>query len=101
MYTCWCFLSFQESRESIVSYYSDAGGGNFGNIAVSGEILFGIDYNYKTGMLEVRIKQCRDLAVADTKKKRSDPYVTLVFFNTFNLKPKLGPSGILYYLKLE
>ena len=58
-----------------MSYYSDAGEGNYGNVPVSGEVEFGLDYNYKTSSLEIKVKQCRDLSAVDTKKKRSDPYV--------------------------
>ena len=57
----------------MTSFYSDAGEGNYGTVAVTGDILFGLEYNYKTGVLEVRVKQCRDLAVVDAKKKRTDP----------------------------
>lgn len=64
-----------DSRESIASFYSDAGDIAYSNIPVTGEILFGLNYNYKTGMLEVHIKQCRDIAAVDTKRRRSDPYV--------------------------
>ncbi|KAK2145163.1 hypothetical protein LSH36_698g01047 [Paralvinella palmiformis] len=66
---------FTASRESIASYYSDAGEGNYGKIPVTGEVSFGLDYNYKNNIFEIHVKQCRDLAVVDTKKKRSDPYV--------------------------
>ena len=69
------FYYIQASRESIASYYSDAGEGNYGKIPVTGEVLFGLDYNYKNNIFEIHVKQCRDLAVVDTKKKRSDPYV--------------------------
>ena len=61
------------SRESLNSYYSDAGDGVYGKVPVSGDIMFGLDYNYKQGTFEVHIKQCRDLAPVDPKKKRSDP----------------------------
>ncbi|KAL3881625.1 hypothetical protein ACJMK2_028041 [Sinanodonta woodiana] len=64
-----------DSRESIVSYYSDAGDISHSNIPVTGEVLFGLNYNYKTGMLEIAVKQCKAIAPADTKRKRSDPYV--------------------------
>ena len=63
----------QASVESVTSFYSDAGEGNYGKIPVTGEIQFGLDYNYKTGTLEVRVKQCKDIAIVDSKKKRSDP----------------------------
>ncbi|ELU00294.1 hypothetical protein CAPTEDRAFT_184235 [Capitella teleta] len=63
------------SRESLASFYSDAGDGVHGKIPVSGEIQFALEYNYKLGQFEVHVKSCRDLAPADSKKKRSDPYV--------------------------
>lgn len=63
----------KDSRESIVSYYSNAGEVDYGKIPVTGEIQFGLDYNYRTGTLEIYIKQCKDLAPADTKRNRSDP----------------------------
>ena len=61
------------STESMMSYYSDAGEGNYGKIPITGEIQFGLDYNYKNSVFEVAIRQCKDIAVVDTKKKRSDP----------------------------
>ncbi|XP_050391697.1 uncharacterized protein LOC126810590 isoform X2 [Patella vulgata] len=64
-----------DSRESILSIYSDAGEINYGKIPVSGEVLLGVDYNYKTGALEIYVKQCKDLAPVDTKKNKSDPYI--------------------------
>ncbi|XP_078700232.1 uncharacterized protein LOC144926981 isoform X14 [Branchiostoma floridae x Branchiostoma belcheri] len=67
--------SMSGSRESIMSYYSDAGDGYYGNIEITGDILLSLDYNFKNMVLAVHIKKCRDLAVADEKKKKSDPYV--------------------------
>ncbi|XP_053397825.1 uncharacterized protein LOC123552334 isoform X2 [Mercenaria mercenaria] len=64
-----------DSRESLASYYSDAGDIAYSNIPITGEILFSLNYNYKTNMLEVGVKQCRNIAVADTRRRRSDPYV--------------------------
>ena len=71
--TEFCNHVFQDSRESIASFYSDAGDIAYSNIPVTGEILFGLNYNYKVGMLEVQVKQCRDIAAVDTKRRRSDP----------------------------
>ena len=68
-----CSIIFQESRESIASYYSDAGDIAYSTVPVTGEVLFGVNYNYKTGMLEIAVKQCKNIAVADTKRNRSDP----------------------------
>ncbi|XP_060603579.1 synaptotagmin-like protein 4 isoform X4 [Ruditapes philippinarum] len=66
---------FGDSRESLASYYSDAGDIAYSNIPITGEILFSLNYNYKTNMLEVGVKQCRNIAVADLRRRRSDPYV--------------------------
>jgi synaptotagmin-like protein len=57
------------------SVYSAAGGGRYGSVVVTGEILFCISYNYKAGAMEVYIRECRNLAPVDTKRNRSDPYV--------------------------
>ncbi|XP_075552249.1 uncharacterized protein LOC142585399 isoform X2 [Dermacentor variabilis] len=61
--------------ESMTSVYSAAGGGRYGTVAVTGEVLFSILYNYKSGLLEVHVRECRNLAPVDTKRNRSDPYV--------------------------
>ena len=55
------------------SVYSAAGGGRYGTVAVTGEVLFSISYNYKAGAMEVYIKECRNLAPVDVKRSRSDP----------------------------
>jgi synaptotagmin-like protein len=44
------------------------------HICVKGQVEFGLQYNYKLACLEVRVKQCRDLAAVDNKRNRSDPY---------------------------
>ncbi|CAG2162873.1 unnamed protein product [Oppiella nova] len=67
--------SFGARSESLSSVYSAAGGGRYGSVAVTGEILFSISYNYKAGAMEVYIRECRNLAPVDTKRMRSDPYV--------------------------
>ncbi|XP_071135699.1 uncharacterized protein [Mytilus edulis] len=64
-----------ESRESIVSFYSNAGDVDYGKIPITGDIQFGMDYNYRTGTLEIHITQCKGLAPADTRRNRSDPYI--------------------------
>ncbi|XP_069492660.1 synaptotagmin-like protein 5 isoform X4 [Ambystoma mexicanum] len=61
------------SINSMMSVYSETG--DYGNVNVSGEILLNINYNYKTGALNVLVKSCRNLAIADEKKQRTDPYV--------------------------
>ncbi|KAM7131535.1 synaptotagmin-like protein 5 [Ciconia maguari] len=61
------------SIHSMLSVYSETG--DYGNVKVSGEILLNINYSYKTGALNILVKSCRNLAVADEKKQRTDPYV--------------------------
>lgn len=46
---------------------------DYGKIPISGDIEFGLDYNYRTGTLEINIVRCKGLAPADTKRNRSDP----------------------------
>ncbi|NXM38179.1 SYTL5 protein, partial [Gymnorhina tibicen] len=61
------------SINSMTSVYSETG--DYGNVKVSGEILLSINYIYKTGALNILVKSCRNLAVADERKQRTDPYV--------------------------
>ncbi|XP_078258776.1 synaptotagmin-like protein 2 isoform X2 [Rhinoraja longicauda] len=56
---------------SIMSIYSD----DFGNIDVRGKIQFSLDYVDKLKEFHIFVVRCSDLAVADEKKNRSDPYV--------------------------
>ncbi|GIY66868.1 synaptotagmin-like protein 4 [Caerostris darwini] len=69
--------SFGGRSESVTSVYSAAGGGRYGTVTVTGEVLFGLSYNYKTSILEINIKECRNLAAVDVKRNRSDPYVKI------------------------
>ncbi|KAM8975928.1 synaptotagmin-like protein 5 isoform 2-T2 [Pelodytes ibericus] len=75
----WSYLNVPDaeadttSLNSMTSVYSEMG--DYGNVKVTGEILLNINYSYKTGALNVLIKHCRNLAVADEKKSRTDPYV--------------------------
>ncbi|NXO78408.1 SYTL5 protein, partial [Sitta europaea] len=61
------------SINSMLSVYSETG--DYGNVKVSGEILLNISYIYKTGALNILVKSCRNLAIADERKQRTDPYV--------------------------
>ncbi|NXQ16235.1 SYTL5 protein, partial [Peucedramus taeniatus] len=61
------------SINSMVSVYSETG--DYGNVKVSGEILLSINYIYKTGALNILVRSCRNLAIADERKQRTDPYV--------------------------
>lgn len=56
-----------------MSYYSDAGEGRFGNVPVTGEVLFGLKYNKHKNQLEVQIHRAKDIAAADEKRGKSDP----------------------------
>ncbi|XP_045896714.1 synaptotagmin-like protein 2 isoform X5 [Micropterus dolomieu] len=46
-----------------------------GDIEVQGNIQFAVNYIQKLGEFHIFVVHCRTLAVADTKKTRSDPYV--------------------------
>uniref|UniRef100_A0A8C6X2J3 Synaptotagmin-like protein 5 n=1 Tax=Naja naja TaxID=35670 RepID=A0A8C6X2J3_NAJNA len=61
------------SINSMMSVYSETG--DYGNVNISGEICLQISYNYKTGGLNILVKKCKNLAIADEKKQRTDPYV--------------------------
>ncbi|KAF7709255.1 hypothetical protein HF521_016105 [Silurus meridionalis] len=61
------------SLNSIMSVYSEMG--DYGNARVSGEILLNISYSYKTGALNVLVRECRCLATGDDRRQRTDPYV--------------------------
>lgn len=61
------------SINSMMSMYSETG--DYGNARVSGEILLNISYSYKTGALNVLVKECHNLATGDERRQRTDPYV--------------------------
>ncbi|XP_051973909.1 synaptotagmin-like protein 2 isoform X2 [Xyrauchen texanus] len=61
----------QEVTGSVLSIYSS----EFGNVEVKGTIQFTIHYLQKLGEFHIFVVQCKDLAVADPKRNRSDPYV--------------------------
>ncbi|XP_069068841.1 synaptotagmin-like protein 4 [Pleurodeles waltl] len=58
---------------SMMSLYSEAG--DFGNVTVTGEIIFSLQYDQKIQALVINIKECRNLAYGDERKRRSNPYV--------------------------
>ncbi|XP_061106183.1 uncharacterized protein sytl2a isoform X2 [Conger conger] len=60
-----------EASSSLMSIYSL----EFENVEVKGTIQFALSYVQKLGELHVFVVRCRDLAIADSKKNRSDPYV--------------------------
>ncbi|KAL7881438.1 hypothetical protein AOLI_G00082860 [Acnodon oligacanthus] len=75
----WGYLNVPDSDaetsslNSMMSVYSETG--DYGNARVSGEILLNISYSYKTGALNVLVRECRCLATGDEKRQRTDPYV--------------------------
>uniref|UniRef100_A0A3P9JW61 Synaptotagmin-like protein 5 n=1 Tax=Oryzias latipes TaxID=8090 RepID=A0A3P9JW61_ORYLA len=75
----WGYLSVPDSDaetssiNSMTSMYSETG--DYGNARVSGEILMNISYSYKTGALNVLVKECHNLATGDERKQRTDAYV--------------------------
>ncbi|KAM7044613.1 synaptotagmin-like protein 5 isoform 4-T6 [Molossus nigricans] len=75
----WTYLNVPDadsdttSLNSMMSVYSETG--DYGNLKVSGEILLHISYCYKTGGLYIFVKNCRNLAIGDEKKQRTDAYV--------------------------
>ncbi|XP_078067764.1 synaptotagmin-like protein 4 [Mustelus asterias] len=58
---------------SMTSIYSEAG--DYGNVTVTGEIIFLLNYDQKRQGLNVYVKECRNLAYGDEKKRKSNPYV--------------------------
>uniref|UniRef100_A0A3B4ZNE0 Synaptotagmin-like protein 5 n=1 Tax=Stegastes partitus TaxID=144197 RepID=A0A3B4ZNE0_9TELE len=65
--------SISSSINSMMSMYSETG--DYGNARVSGEILLNISYSYKTGALNVLVKECHNLATGDERRQRTDAYV--------------------------
>ncbi|CAI5770344.1 synaptotagmin 3 isoform X1 [Podarcis lilfordi] len=49
--------------------------GNFEQADVSGEIEVAIRYLFKSGILEVYIRACKNLAYGEEKKKKCNPYI--------------------------
>uniref|UniRef100_A0A8C5ACE9 Synaptotagmin like 5 n=1 Tax=Gadus morhua TaxID=8049 RepID=A0A8C5ACE9_GADMO len=73
IFCCCVFLPQQSSINSMMSMYSETG--DYGNARVSGEILLKISYSFKTGALNVLVKECQNLATGDEKRQRTDAYV--------------------------
>ncbi|XP_077392560.1 synaptotagmin-like protein 5 isoform X2 [Festucalex cinctus] len=61
------------SISSMMSMYSETG--DYGNARVSGEILLNVSYSYKTGALNVLVKECHNLATGDERRQRTHAYV--------------------------
>uniref|UniRef100_A0A8C6X7F9 Synaptotagmin-like protein 2 n=1 Tax=Naja naja TaxID=35670 RepID=A0A8C6X7F9_NAJNA len=63
--------SLSSVSTSVMSVYS----GDFGNVDVKGNLQFAIDYVEQLKEFHIFIAQGKDLAIADVKRQRSDPYV--------------------------
>uniref|UniRef100_A0A8C8YXZ8 Synaptotagmin-like protein 2 n=1 Tax=Prolemur simus TaxID=1328070 RepID=A0A8C8YXZ8_PROSS len=81
-----------EVSGSVMSVYS----GDFGNLEVKGNIQFAIEYVESLKELHVFVAQCKDLAAADVKKQRSDPYVKTYLLSD---KGKMGKKKTLIVKK--
>ncbi|XP_075858516.1 synaptotagmin-like protein 2 isoform X14 [Microcebus murinus] len=81
-----------EVSGSVMSVYS----GDFGNLEVKGNIQFAIEYVESLKELHVFVAQCKDLAAADAKKQRSDPYVKTYLLSD---KGKMGKKKTLIVKK--
>ncbi|KAJ7989996.1 hypothetical protein DPEC_G00310270 [Dallia pectoralis] len=57
---------------SLLSVYSEAG--DFGSVTVRGAVEFSLKYT-AAGELIITVEQCQDLAYANTRKQRTDPYI--------------------------
>lgn len=69
----WPCSSTWQVSGSVLSVYS----GDFGSVDAQGTVEFALDYDEKNREFQVHVFQCRDLAVVDEKKGRSDPWVAL------------------------
>ncbi|XP_065115064.1 synaptotagmin-like protein 2 isoform X7 [Paramisgurnus dabryanus] len=63
------------SMSSVTGSVTSINSGEFGNVAVKGTIQFAINYVEKLEDFHIFVVKCKDLAVADPKRNRSDPYV--------------------------
>ncbi|XP_067890047.1 synaptotagmin-like protein 2 isoform X9 [Heterodontus francisci] len=63
------------SRSSVSGSTMSIYSGDFGNIDVRGRIQFSLDYVDKLKEFHIFVVRCSDLAAAEEKKNRSDPYV--------------------------
>ncbi|XP_059913060.1 synaptotagmin-like protein 1 isoform X7 [Gadus macrocephalus] len=63
------------SMSSVSGSMTSISHGDFGDIEVQGTMQFALNYVQKLGELQIFVVQCKDLALAEPKKSRSDPYV--------------------------
>ncbi|XP_063750875.1 synaptotagmin-like protein 2 isoform X1 [Eleginops maclovinus] len=67
--------SGMDSMSSVSGSTSSIYPADFGEVEVQGSIQFAVNYIQKLGEFHIFVVHCRDLALADTKKNSSDPYV--------------------------
>ncbi|XP_010866437.2 synaptotagmin-like protein 2 [Esox lucius] len=65
-------LAISGRTESLLSVYSEAG--DFGTVTVCGAVEFALKYT-AAGELIITVEQCQDLAYANPRKQRTDPYI--------------------------
>ncbi|XP_029441894.1 synaptotagmin-like protein 2 [Rhinatrema bivittatum] len=63
--------SVSSVSNSVLSVYS----GDFGSVDAQGMVQFALDYDEKNREFQIYVAQCKDLAIVDERKGRSDPYV--------------------------
>lgn len=71
----WPCSSPWQVSGSVLSVYS----GDFGSVDAQGMVEFALDYDEKNREFQVHVSQCKDLAVVDEKKGRSDPWVMFLW----------------------
>lgn len=69
MVSLLCHIMNEQVGGSTSSIYP----ADFGDIDVQGNIQFAVNYIQKLGEFHIFVVHCRELAIADTKKNRSDP----------------------------
>lgn len=77
----WSFSSTWQVSGSVLSVYS----GDFGSVDAQGTVEFALDYDEKNREFQVHVSQCKDLAVVDEKKDRTDPWVIFHFDSSWLL----------------
>ncbi|XP_078122916.1 synaptotagmin-like protein 2 isoform X8 [Sander vitreus] len=63
------------SMSSVSGSMSSIHPADFGDVEVHGSIQFAVNYLHKLGEFHIFVVHCRDLAMAETKKNYTDPYV--------------------------
>lgn len=75
MFSLLCVIMNEQVSGSI----SSINPADTGDIEVQGSIQFAVNYIQKLGEFHIFVVHCRDLAMAETKKNRSDPCVLVIW----------------------